>query len=161
MLSNVLAKIKSALRRHGIVAVAVVAVVLTIPVYALFASRGDASVPAASYRLRMHNATYNLTAAVTEAEQTKGLGQRQSLAAKEGMLFWYADEGQRCFWMKDMHFAIDMLWVGHDKKVVKIVPKATPDSYPQTWCADAQYVIELSAGVAAKEGVRLGTQLDF
>ena len=161
MPSKSLAKIKSEPKRYAVVIIACIAIVIAAIVCTSFSTTGGADVPAASYRLSLSGGVYNLTTAVTEAEQEQGLGDRDGLPPTEGMLFWNADTAQRCFWMKDMRFSIDMLWVGHDKKVVKIEHSVSPDTYPQTYCADAQYVIELHAGAAAKEHIVVGRRLQF
>src|SRR3989344_4329125 len=46
----------------------------------------------------------------TLALQTRGLSGRTSLGEGEGMLFIFDQEGTHGIWMKDMHFAIDIVW---------------------------------------------------
>lgn len=77
------------------------------------------------------------------------------------MLFLYEDEAQRCMWMKDMRFAIDMLWLDSRKKITKIQKDVRPETYPDAFCARAQYVIELKAGEAERHRLRSGQTLAF
>jgi uncharacterized protein len=105
-----------------------------------------------------------LEVADTPAEQQKGLSGRSGLAKNSGMLFVYeAAQNQRCFWMKDMRFAIDIVWVDADKKVVAVQPNLTPDTYPQRYCntVPAQYVLEVPAGDAQRLGLRTEVKLRF
>ena len=78
-----------------------------------------------------------------KAKQEKGLGDRKSLPTDEGMLFSFPGSARSCFWMKDMHFSLDMLWLNSARQVVYIQPDASPDTYPQTFCPSepAQYVV--------------------
>src|SRR6185369_7191082 len=70
--------------------------------------------------------------ATMRAEQEKGLSGRSSLAPDEGMLFVFSGGAPR-FWMKDMNFPIDMIWIGEDLRVVYIKKDARPESYPETY----------------------------
>jgi uncharacterized membrane protein (UPF0127 family) len=99
----------------------------------------------------------------TAAAQEKGLSGRASLAPDSGMLFVFQNEAQRCFWMKDMQFPLDIIWVNKDKRVVYIQPELSPSTYPDSFCPKppAQYVIELNAGQATQASIRIGETLTF
>jgi uncharacterized membrane protein (UPF0127 family) len=107
--------------------------------------------------------TIELDIADTPAKMHLGLGGRASLATDKGMLFAYTDTGQRCFWMKDMKFSIDILWLDNQKKIGHIEKSLSPDTYPQTYCPNvaAQYVIELQAGTSGVDGLNEGDTLNF
>lgn len=79
------------------------------------------------------------------------------------MLFTYELSGDYCYWMKDMKFDIDMIWLDEDKTIVTVKDNVSPDTYPQSFCPDrpASFVIELAAGMAAKYDWQVGTQLSF
>jgi len=77
------------------------------------------------------------------------------------MIFPYDKESEQCLWMKDMLFSVDIIWVGADKQVTSIKPNLSPDTYPDSFCAQAQYVIELPAGEASKSNLRIGQKLNF
>ena len=85
-----------------------------------------------------------------------GLSGREGLGRNNGMLFVFDNETvNRCFWMKDMKFSIDMIWLDSDKKVVHIQENVSPDTYPESYCPDApaQYVLEVEAGRAEQLGI--------
>jgi len=111
--------------------------------------------------LRLPRGTYHLETATTAAEQEKGLGGRAGMPASQGMLFIFANQADQCFWMKDMHFPLDIIWTDSAKRVTHIEHGLSPATYPQQYCAAGQYVIELNAGTVAKNGVRTGQKLDF
>lgn len=89
------------------------------------------------------------------AERTKGLGGRQCIGEDQGMLFVFDQEGQYGFWMKDMKFPIDIIWLDTNHHVVKIQSGVQPDTYPEVFKNDkpARYVLELPAGKAAELGI--------
>lgn len=115
--------------------------------------------------LRVGDKSLRVEVADTDALQTLGLSGREGLKDGHGMLFPYAQPGEMCFWMKDMRFAIDMVWIDATKKVVKVAEAVAPETYPDTFCAPddkpAQYVLEVSAGQAARYGLRDGATVSF
>jgi uncharacterized membrane protein (UPF0127 family) len=105
--------------------------------------------------------TYNLDVAADEASQEKGLGGRSSLGSHSGMLFSYDAVAQRCFWMKDMRFNIDIVWFDNNHHVTSIVQNLSPHTYPQTYCAAARYIVELPLGTATLHGLQIGQTVRF
>jgi len=101
--------------------------------------------------------------ATSTVDQERGLGDRPSLPAEEGMLFTFARPGVYGFWMKDMRFPLDMVWIDKNKVVVGIAANVPADSYPSTFFPprDILYVLELNAGGAGKYGIETGTRLMF
>ncbi len=58
--------------------------------------------------------------AKTEEERTKGLSHRESIGNYQGMLFIFPQKDVLpTFWMKDMKFPLDIIWI-NDGKIVKI-----------------------------------------
>lgn len=101
--------------------------------------------------------------ALTEVEQNKGLGGRSELLENSGMLFIFTKPGKYNFWMKDMKFAIDMIWIGEDMKVVFIKKNAKPETYPTTFGSEtnAKYVLEVASGFSDKNNLRVGDRVEF
>ena len=100
--------------------------------------------------------------ATTPLAQETGLSNRDSLAADRGMLFVFAAAQSNCFWMKDMRFPLDMIWLNDKKEIVQIRENIKPDTYPASFCADnTRYVIEVNAGVARSVGLHAGQRLNF
>ncbi|MBI3888216.1 DUF192 domain-containing protein [Candidatus Nomurabacteria bacterium] len=104
--------------------------------------------------------------ALTPKDQEQGLSGRQSLGEKEGMLFIFNSLGKYPFWMKDMNFPIDMIWIGENEKVVYIKKNATPESYPGAYGpgqndGDAKYVLEVSVGFSDKNDLKVGDEVEF
>jgi len=79
------------------------------------------------------------------------------------MLFVFDRPGPYGIWMKDMRFPIDILWLDSSKQVVSIKRRAEPSSYPDIFTpeADAEYVLEISAGFAGEHDLKIGNQISF
>jgi uncharacterized membrane protein (UPF0127 family) len=97
--------------------------------------------------------------AVTAARPPPGQSGRAGLAQGEGMLFLYDEPGRRGFWMPDMHFDIDIVWIRADRvvhiesRVPHVVSGALPTYRPD---APADTVLEVAAGTAERLGWRVG-----
>jgi uncharacterized protein len=113
--------------------------------------------------LQVNGRSFSLQIAKTEQERELGLGNRTSLPTDQGMLFVFPQVQPECFWMKDMHFSLDMVWVDANKKVVYIKHDVSPNTYPDSFCPTQPvgYVIELNAGMTDNTGMKVGETLDF
>lgn len=102
--------------------------------------------------------TIHVTRATTPEARQQGLSGRTGLAPDEGLLFVFEQEGNYSFWMKDMRFSIDILWIDSAGTIVYIEPSVSPDTYPQSFDpkANALYVLELPAGYAVAHDVVVG-----
>ena len=106
---------------------------------------------------------YTLEIADTDLLRERGLSYRTSLAPQTGMLFVFEVPQTLRFWMKDMNFPIDIIWLDADKKVVHIEHALSPSTYPDSFGPETptQYVIELNARDAQKIGLKRGDMVDF
>ena len=86
-------------------------------------------------------------------EREKGLSGKQSLEINKGMLFIFEKETLSGFWMKDMNFPIDIIWIDKNMRIIGIekspVPceegKECPVFYPKR---EAMYVLEINSGLS-------------
>lgn len=103
--------------------------------------------------------------AETGEQRSKGLAIKDTLAENESMLFVFSKENDYQFWMKDMKFPIDIIWLNSDRKVVHIehsLEPCNPDGCPlYSPNAKAQYVLETVAGFAQKYDVTEDTVVEF
>jgi uncharacterized membrane protein (UPF0127 family) len=106
-----------------------------------------------------------ISAEVPENGQKKeiGLGGRSCIGADEGMLFVFSQPGQPNFWMKDMKFPIDIVWIDENKIVTKVNTNVAASTYPKTFSSNApsKYVLELRANRAGPLNIAEGTDLKF
>ena len=105
--------------------------------------------------------TIDAEIADTRSSRELGLSGRTSLPKDTGMLFIFDTPGRYGFWMKDMLFPLDMVWINKDGVVVKIEENAKPEDYPVTYINDpeASYVLEINAHTAESYGLFLGTKV--
>lgn len=101
-------------------------------------------------------------------ERKKGLSGLDSIPLNEGMLFVFESEGQYEFYMKDTKFALDIIWISKDKKIVHIEQNVAPEpgkSDAQLTRykpgANAQYVLEVNAGLSSLHDLKAGDPIDF
>ena len=101
--------------------------------------------------------------ALTPLEQEQGLSGRTELGPNEGMLFVFDTPGKYSFWMKDMLFPIDMIWLAPDSRVVYVKKDARPESYPESFTPDeeAKYVLEIESGFSDKNNLKVGDRVEF
>lgn len=104
-------------------------------------------------------ADLTLQVARTERQRETGLMSVRSLAEHTGMVFVFPGDEAVAFWMKDTLIPLDMVFVGPDGVVrgvasrVPIVPPTMPDENIPLERGTAKYVIELSSGEAAQDGI--------
>lgn len=91
----------------------------------------------------------------------KGLSGRESLTGGMGMLFVYDDSGVYGFWMKDMNFALDIVWIDEDFRVIGIEREVQPETFPETFYPPkpVKYVLELNAGESKNMGIETGLDM--
>ena len=104
------------------------------------------------------NTWVRTTVVDTPETRERGLSGSQGLDENEGMLFVFPQDGFYGFWMKDMLFSIDIVWISADGEVVDMAQNVTPDTFPQSFGPErpARYVLELPAGWARTRGVQVG-----
>ncbi len=114
--------------------------------------------------MKIGGSEFAVTIARTEAERQKGLSSTERLPDGSAMLFVFPSDAKWGIWMKDMRYAIDILWLDADKKIVHLVHDARPDSYPETTfepASDSRYVIELPSGTIKAAGLAKGMSATF
>lgn len=112
---------------------------------------------------------YHLKADIagTAQQQQTGLAIKSTLQENEAMLFPFATENYQAFWMKDMKFPIDIMWIDKNNTIVYVQPNLPPCISDQN-CPVYQpkfkiiYVLEVVAGFAQKHRVVVGeTKVDM
>ncbi len=96
--------------------------------------------------------------AKTWAERIQGLSDTPFLPENVVKLFVFDSNGLHSIWMKDMNYAIDIIWVDEANKVIDIKRNATPESYPEAFTpkTEARYVIETATGFVDKNDINIG-----
>jgi uncharacterized membrane protein (UPF0127 family) len=104
--------------------------------------------------------------AATDEQRTNGLSVKDRLDENEAMLFVFDYEALHTFWMKNMKFPIDIIWIDSDKTVVYIEHNVEPCS-SDIFCPvfrpdhDSLYVLETIGGFAERHDIVKGTIVEF
>ncbi len=100
----------------------------------------------------------------TAKSRQLGLSYRKSLNKNSGMLFVMDKKALTGFWMKDMQFSLDMIWIDGDK-IVKISKNLLPaGSHPDISYNSGEpidYVLEVNGGFCDKKGIKVGDKIIF
>jgi uncharacterized membrane protein (UPF0127 family) len=104
--------------------------------------------------------------AANDTQRTKGLAVKNHLNENESMLFVFSSARNQAFWMKDMKFPIDIIWMDPNKTVVHVEHSLEPcptTGYCQTYSpgTDSLYVLETVEGFAVRHSVIEGTKMQF
>ena len=104
--------------------------------------------------------TFVVKLATTPAQQAYGLMFSPPLVARTGMLFIFAKDEPRSFWMKNTPISLDMLFFARDGRLVSIIANTKPFSLTANKSQKAaQYVLEIGGGEAARLGLGPMTRL--
>lgn len=111
----------------------------------------------------INGSTVSVTIVATRAARDQGLMGVQSLGANSGMLFVFADDRQRAFWMKDTPTALSIAFLDANKKVVFLADMA-PNTLTQHGGLNApqmRYALEVNQGWFASHGITSGMFATF
>ncbi len=118
----------------------------------------------------INSKTINVDISDTECKRVLGLSGRATLADGTGMIFIFDVPGYYPFWMQDMNFSLDMVWISADFQIVGIAKNVNPSTFnaqnpqqSQTFGGQylAQYVLELPAGFSDKNNLEVGNKISF
>jgi uncharacterized protein len=139
---------------------AILLVLACVLVYVLVFQRPNP--PLTTNTVTINGAVFNVEIASTSVAQARGLSFRPSLGENDGMLFVFASATIQNFWMKDMNFPLDMIWIGGGK-VVGFAENAEPQPGVPLWSLKiynspdgTDKVLEVNAGTVAKDNIQVG-----
>ena len=94
---------------------------------------------------------------------TRGLSGRSSLDEDKGMLFIFDLPYQYRFWMPEMNFSLDMIWIENDR-IADITENASKDFDPLAPVfyqpgVPVRYVLEVNAGFVQRHNLQIGDQV--
>jgi len=142
-----------------IAAVAIAAAVL-IPI---ITQPAQTNIPIYNYEVRkitIDNVVLDVEIADDSEKIQQGLMFRKMLPEDHGMLFIFDQERKYQFWMMNMKFNLDIIWLDANGKVVHIVEDAEPciDAAHTSLCTfgpdeSARYVLEVNSGFVQRYGI--------
>ena len=106
----------------------------------------------------------NVEVADTKKSQAQGLSDRKELKNGDGMLFIFPGKEIRSFWMKNMNFGLDIIWLDGDE-ITKISQNLPPErETPQIIYSSGNpvnYVLEVPAGFCEKNNIKIGNKVFY
>jgi uncharacterized membrane protein (UPF0127 family) len=144
------ANVTAWVRNYAVLAVLITVMFTGLALYAI-CGRGQAR------KVHVDGHAVKVRIAQTEEQKRKGLSGARQLSSSSGLLFLIANE-RGCIWMKDMRFSIDVLWFGPGGRLVDMQKNLSPQTYPESFCPDAQarYILEVPAGFADDKNLHEG-----
>jgi len=114
--------------------------------------------------IKIGQAQFQVEVAQTGEQRQVGLSNRESLSQNQGMLFIYEQPQQVAFWMKDMNFGLDFVWI-KENQVIAINKNVQPEDYqpPQVLQPEERVdmVLEINAGSVNRLGIGVGDKVEF
>ena len=111
--------------------------------------------------------TFRADVADTPALRQLGLGGRDSLAPNRAMWFVFDEAAPRSFWMLNMRFPLDIVWVSEGYVVTGVAERVphpepgTPLVHLPTYrsVVPVRYVLEINAGLADELAIVPGSRV--
>lgn len=115
-----------------------------------------------------NGATVFAESAIEYAELLRGLMFRDSIPSDGGMLFIHNKMGKYAYFMYQVRFPIDIIWMDSKKNVVEVAANVPPCKEEKASACptfggnqEAQFILEVPAGKAAEYKVSVGSKIDF
>lgn len=110
-------------------------------------------------KARIGSTTVDVSVADSVPERIQGLSDTPFLPEHVVKLFVFEAEGNHSIWMKDMNYALDILWLNKEGLVIHIEEDVSPDTYPKSFASPvpAWYVVEANAGFVVQNQIKIGS----
>lgn len=114
----------------------------------------------------INSQTFKLYAATSDKDRMVGLSDRASMPQDYGMLFTFDKPDYYPFWMKDMKFPLDIIFI-NGQKIVTIYqnvqpPSSSSDTLPILKPDEpADKVLEINAGLSQKYNFKKGDEVQI
>ena len=105
----------------------------------------------------------SVTIADTDYLRELGLSGTKNLEKNTGKLFIFDHPGLYSFWMKDMQYPLDIVWIDQSGIVVGITPHIAPETYPKSFLPPSPvlYVLEINSDEAQSDGLVVGAKIQL
>ncbi len=104
--------------------------------------------------IKIDDIVLTVQVADTDHLRADGLMFQEELPYDEGMLFVFDDSKKRTFWMSNMQFSLDIIWINSQVNIVHIEKNVPACNTTETETCprydgggkDAKYILEVTAG---------------
>jgi hypothetical protein len=114
-----------------------------------------------------HGETIRAEVLMRKTDKMRGMMFRDALPPDRGMLFIYGAQAKNAFWTYQVKIPLDIIWLDRQKNIVEISPNTPPCTTNASQCpfyggnALSTYVLEMSGGMAARYGLKVGDSVRF
>lgn len=137
---------------------------LSILFFSIFFGKNNGEQAFLKPYLTINDSRVNLSIADTPPAQAQGLSYQKSLDEDNGMLFIFSEKKNMSFWMKDMNFPLDIVWISGNT-IVKIDKNLPPEgNNPQINYysgAPVDYVLEVNGNFCDKNNIKVGDEVKY
>ena len=100
--------------------------------------------------------TYTMQVARTSLSRERGLSKTQKIPY-DGMILIFSNPGIYSFWMKDMNYPIDIVWVDKNFQIIEVRENIYPGTYPEVFTPQKEslYVLETQAGFVEEHNIKI------
>ncbi len=115
-----------------------------------------------NHKIKINDVEFFVEVVDDDLERARGLGGRDGLCEGCGMLFVFDEVGQYGFWMKDMKFDIDILWIKNGE-IVYIEKGVSHETPKVVYNPDvgSDMVLEVDSGAIEEFGIEVGDKIEF
>jgi uncharacterized membrane protein (UPF0127 family) len=137
-----------------------VVIFFTILIISLLLGRGG------NTQVSVNDQVFKVSVADSEVEKQVGLSNTQVLGTNEGMLFLFDKPDFYSFWMNNMKFPIDIIFI-NGNRVISVVSNApAPSSSNEDLqiykpSSESDKVLEINAGLAEKYNIKEGSVINI
>lgn len=111
--------------------------------------------------IKIADETFSAEVADNDLMRSRGLMYR---AAPSPMLFIFSDSSVKSFWMKNVKFPLDIIWIDADKKILgwdRMLPCESEPCKIYNSPGQIKYVLEVEAGFAEKNKIKVGSAVEI
>jgi uncharacterized protein len=114
----------------------------------------------------INNHAFEVSVASSQKELEIGLSETKSLSENQGMIFLFEKPDYYSFWMKNMKFPIDIIYINQDKIVTikdNVAPPKDNNEIPAIYTSDepSNRVLEIQAGLSKKYNFKKGDKVTY
>ncbi len=116
-----------------------------------------------SREARLGGAPLNLAIVQKYEDLARGFSFHEQIEPHQGLLFVFDSPSRHGIWMKDMKFALDIIWLNEKMEIISIRENFSQESYPEVAYPDAEssFVLEVLSGFVKSNKIRVGDRLEI
>jgi uncharacterized protein len=116
--------------------------------------------------ITINNHSFKVSVAASQKELEIGLSEAKSLSESQGMIFIFEKPDHYSFWMKNMKFPIDIIYINQDKIITikdNVAPPKDNNEIPSIYTPDepSNKVLEIKAGLSKKYKFKKGDKVTY